>query len=327
MKDLESYIKEALNLDTAREWVNIKRLKGAEKYMIAFWEVLRDYAIQHGGNESRNKYRIYLPYTGPTPEVTTDDEASCGNSNGWISTREAIKSIVAMILDERGQWIDKWDYIGGTVDVGFNDNQGNKKVRKGQKIGKLIAKDTIPMPGGDMNALDLFTKDPVRLGKNITSSISSNNLWLVISNHAYDIAGMSTNRDWTSCMNVLNGDNKVYVKHDIQYGTLVVYLIDKDDTNIQHPYGRILIKPYKLQRKGYFGFDAAPIVYSPEPTVYSPYIGLKPIRQWLKEICEEIQEGEGLLRSLKTLYDDHYHDDPDKEFSGKKNKRSFASLK
>lgn len=327
MKSLYNYIMEALPLSTAKEYVNIKRLKGAEKYMNIFWEALSDYAKSHGGNISRNGHRIYLPYTGPKPDITADDTMSAGSANIWTTTRETIKDIVAAALEERGQWIDKWDYIGGTVDVAFKDQQENVRIRQGQKIGKLIAKDTIPTPGGDMKAIDLFSKDPVRLGKNINSAISSNNLWLVISNHAYDIAGMSTNRDWTSCMNIFNGGMQAYVEHDIQYGTLIAYIIDRKDTNIQQPYGRILIKPYKLKRTDRF-LEVMPIVYSPEVTVYSPYLGLKPIREWLKDICQEIQEGQGVLQRLRTLYNDDYHDDADKEFHGKRGKQSeFTQFK
>ena len=321
MKDLFSYIMEALPLDTAKEYANIKRLKGAEKYMMAFFDELGNYATEHGGRYSRNKYRIYLPYTGPSPEVAADDSASAGSATEWTTNRECIKNIVAIALEEKGQWIDKWDYIAGTVDVAFKDQQGNVKVRQGQKIGKIIAKDTIPAPGGDVPALDVFSKDPIRLGKSIKSAIKSGDLWIVISNHSYDIAGMSTNRDWTSCMNIFNGDNRIYVKHDIQYGTLVVYIIDKKDTNINQPYGRVLIKPYKLQRTGHLGTDAAPIVYAPEPTVYSPYVGMNPIRDWLKDICQEIQEGNGKLRSLPTLYNDTFHDKADPEFHGKRGKQ------
>ena len=321
MISLYKYIMEALSLDLAREYVKIKRNKKYEAYMMAFWEELKKYVLSHGGNESRNKYRLYLPYTGQLPNITADDTASAGSESYWTTNREAIKNIVAIALDERGQWIDQWDYIGGTVDVAFKDQQGNVKVRKGQKIGKLIAKDTIPTGQGDVNALDLFSADPVRLGKNIKSAISSNNLWIVISNHAYDIAGMSTNRDWTSCMNIIGGECKEYVEKDIEFGTLVCYIIDKKDTNIEHPYGRILIKPYKLQRPNYHGFSPCPIVYSPEVTVYSPYIGLKPIREWLKDICEEIQEGDGILKSLNELYNDNFHDNADTAWHGKRGKK------
>lgn len=326
MKSLQDYLTEALNLDLAKEWVNIKRLKGAEQYMMAFWEELKNYCLGHGGNESRNKYRLYIPYTGPAPEVDVDDSETAGSKSSNLETRMYIKDVVKGKLMEKGQWIEKWNYIEGTLDVGMKDQNGNTKIRPNQKIGKIIAGEKSPKDG--VLLTDFFSADPIRLGKNILSAINSNNLWLVISNHAYDIAGMSTNRDWTSCMNIINGDNKVYVKHDIQYGTLVAYIIDKKDTNIQQPYGRILIKPYKLQRQGYHGFDPAPVVYSPEVTVYSPYLGLKPIREWLKDICQEIQEGDGIIRSLKTLYNDTYHDSADKEFHGKKGKQpEFTQFK
>lgn len=320
MKDLYKYICEALPLSLAREYLNISRDKKAQKYMDAFWNELKSWAQSHGGNVSRNGYRIYIPYKGPAPKITADDDGTSGSSNQWTTNREAIKSIVAMALEERGQYIFDWNYIEGTVDVGMKDQNGNVKVRKGQKIGKIISKDTIPTPKGNVSALDIFNADPIRLGKSIKSSISGGDLWLCISNHAYDIAGMSTNRDWTSCMNIIDGSAKLHVEEDIRLGTLVVYLIDKKDTNIEHPYGRVLIKPYKLQRPGFSGFKPCDIIYSPEVTVYSPYVGLKPVREWIKDICEEIQEGEGMLRAIKGLYMDTYHDDPDREFHGKPRK-------
>lgn len=320
MKDLFSYIMEALPYNTAKEYVNIKRDKKAEGYMMAFFDELGKYATEHGGKYSRNKYRIYLPYKGPSIDVAADDSASAGSASEWTTNRECIKNLVSLALEEKGQWIDKWDYIAGTVDVAFKDQQGNVKVRQGQKIGRIISKDTIPTARGNVSALDIFSNDPIRMGKSIRSAISGGDLWLVISNHAYDIAGMSTNRNWTSCMNIFNGINKEYVENDIKYGTLVVYVIDKNDTNINQPYGRVLIKPYKLQRTGYIGTDAAPIIYAPEPTVYSPYVGMNPIRDWLKDICQELQEGDGKLRSLRVLYNDNFHDKSDTEFHGRRRK-------
>lgn len=313
MKELFSYIMEAIPLKTAKEYTNIKRIKWAERYMMTFFNELGKYAMEHGGKYSRNKYRIYMPYTGTIPEIDVDCSGDAGDKSYWTTNRECIRNIISIALEEKNQWIENWDYIAGTVDVAFKDQQGNVKVRRGQKIGKIIAKDTVPTIHGDVNALELFSRDPIRVRKNIVSAIKSNNLWVVISNHAYDVAGMSANRDWTSCMNIFNGSNRTYVKHDIQYGTLVAYIIDKNDTNIQQPYGRVLIKPYKLHTTN----DTDHIVYAPEATVYSPYFGLKPIRNWLKEICQEIQEGEGLLKNLLYLYKDTYHDIAEPEFHGK----------
>lgn len=307
---------EAIPLKTAKEYTNIKRIKWAERYMMTFFNELGKYAMEHGGRYSRNKYRIYIPYTGTTPEIDVDCFGDAGDKTCWTTIRECIRNIISIALEERNQWIENWDYIAGTVDVAFKDQQGNVKVRRDQKIGKIIAKDTVPTIHGDVNALDLFSRDPIRVRKNIVTAIKSNNLWVVISNHAYDVAGMSANRDWTSCMNIFNGSSRAYVKHDIQYGTLVAYIIDKNDTNIQQPYGRVLIKPYKLQSTDATN-DTERIVYAPEVTVYSPYFGLKPIRNWLKEICQEIQEGEGLLKNLSTLYRDTYHDIAEPEFHGK----------
>ena len=109
---------------------------------------------------------------------------------------------------------------------------------------------------------------------------------------------------------------KSVVAEDIKYGTLVAYIVDKEDTNIETPIGRVLIKPYKLSRKDYHGTDPAPIVYSPEVTVYSPYVGLEPVRNYLKKVCEEIQNDKsGTLRSLKQLYNDTYNDKPDTKFN------------
>lgn len=313
MKDLFSYIREALNLSTTREYVGIERDETAKKYMQIFWDELKKYVLDNGGNESRNKYRLYLPYTGPNPEVIEDNIGKTGSKNYWTNMRRHIREIVDLILDERGQWIDKWDYIGGICDVAMKDQNGNVKIRTGQKIGKLITKDKDPISGKPL--VYFFANDPIRVGKNILSAIKSKNLWVVISNHAYDIAGMSTNRDWTSCMNLIDGFAKDYVKNDIKYGTLVAYIIDKNDTNIEHPYGRVLIKPYTFRHEHNY---KQPIIYSPEVTVYSPYLGLRPIREWLKKICEEIQEGEGLLKMVKNLYLDTYHDDPDITFNGKR---------
>ena len=315
MVSLFDYIVEALSLDQVRDYLNIKRDPKAQIYMNAFWQTLQEYVLSHGGKESHNKYRLYLPYTGPNPEVAADDSEKSGSHSFWTDMRHYIKYLVETDLEEYGYQIDKWNYIEGTCEASLIDPNKPAKTRS-YKIGRLISGEIDPRT--NKSVLDFYNNDPIRLGKNITNAIKNKNLCLAISNHAYDIAGMSTNRDWTSCMNILNGESKEYVAADIEFGTMIAYIIDSKDTNIEHPYGRILIKPYKLSRKGYRGKDAAPVVYAPEVTVYSPYIGLKPIREWLKDICEEIQEGEGMLKNFKQLYSDSYHDRVDREFKGRK---------
>jgi hypothetical protein len=60
---------------------------------------------------------------------------------------------------------------------------------------------------------------------------------------------MSSGRGWTSCMTLGSKkdragvfSNKVHC--DVEEGTIIAYLVNKKDTNIKNPIGRVLIKPY-----------------------------------------------------------------------------------
>ncbi len=99
------------------------------------------------------------------------------------------------------------------------------------RIGKVLNKL------GYENLLKTFNEDPNR-------AVQNKNFLICISKHPYDIAGMSTDRGWTSCMNLEDGINKSFVLEEIKEGTIIAYLIDEKDKNINHPYGRINIKPY-----------------------------------------------------------------------------------
>lgn len=125
------------------------------------------------------------------------------------------------------------DYIGGYA------TDGKQKF----KIGKLLSKN----PNNE-SLLESFKLDPMRA--------NNNSLNIVISRHPYDIGGMSTNRNWDSCMRLSEnwnsdeeGCNAHFVKSDILSGTIIAYLTRKDDMNINDPMSRVLIKPL-FSRKG-----------------------------------------------------------------------------
>lgn len=97
------------------------------------------------------------------------------------------------------------------------------------KIGRLLVK---------LNLKDLgerFKTDPIRV---------LNKFSVVVSRHPIDIAGMSTGREWTSCMSE-GGCNHNFVKNDIHGGTIIAYLISNNDKNIRNPLSRILFKKYE----------------------------------------------------------------------------------
>lgn len=122
------------------------------------------------------------------------------------------------------------DYKNGKCKLRWFSSSGLqiKEDKNEYNIGKILQKYN------KTDVLELFKNDPLRTGS----------LSIVISRHPYDIAGMSTNRGWRSCMHLKDGCNREYVKSEILSGTLVAYLISKKDKNINNPFSRIAIKPY-----------------------------------------------------------------------------------
>lgn len=82
--------------------------------------------------------------------------------------------------------------------------------------------------------------------------------FIVFSHKPEDIAGMSTDRGWTSCLTLrpeelknygaagfMHGDENKYVFNKIAKGGMVVYLVRADDKDIEHPLARIDLRRYE----------------------------------------------------------------------------------
>ena len=102
------------------------------------------------------------------------------------------------------------------------------------KIGKILQR---------LNQTNLLKQFNERLGTS-KKDIQNINFELCITHNPYDIAGMSTDRNWTSCMNLDNGAYKDTPLLQVQYGGMVAYLISADDKNIERPFARIAIKRF-----------------------------------------------------------------------------------
>lgn len=259
MKSLFESILEKLSITQYREYGMVKRDPRAQAWLDAFWERVKE---MPGAEVSRNDYRVYFKFELPEKDLEmSDQQGSYDNSSAKI--RLEVKEYLSNKL---GYEVTKLDYIHGNFDYIMHTQRGDKT--RTAKIGKAI-KD-------NQELMNKFATDPLRL----TSKLDTKKLMIVLSNHSYDIAGMSTDRKWTSCMNIITGSNAKWVKEDIKWGTVVAYLIEADDKNIENPLGRILIKPYLD--------DNQAVVYFPEPTVYSPYVGLDSMRDYLQEMCTVI---------------------------------------
>lgn len=153
-------------------------------------------------------------------------------------------------LDKEG--FEIVDYIKGQV----------KKKSDGRifRLGKVLPD----------NLKQAFANDPAR-------QATSKQTVAVISRHPYDVAGMSTNRGWTSCQDLEDGSQCAYVPVDIDAGTLIAYETAAKDIDLKKPMGRILIKPY-LNYKNETAFGIASQSYG---TVSQNF--LKIIEDWIED--------------------------------------------
>ena len=167
----------------------------------------------------------------------------------------------------------------------------DKEQKNVYNIGKVIAKDE--------HAKNAFDNDPQ------LQNSKSNKVQIVISCHPYDIIGMSTGRDWDdqSCMRLK--DNRVgvsdgayhkHVSHDVAEGTLVAYAIRADDTNIQKPLCRCLVKPFVSEDED--------VLYRREGRVYGNNVpGFNNILNgFIRKLNAKVPEG--FYKLVSGLYDD-----------------------
>lgn len=93
------------------------------------------------------------------------------------------------------------------------------------------------------------------------------NLRITFSRNPIDIALMSTNRGWRSCMNLYSGAYNSRVYNDLELGTHIAYVHRAEDEAIKNPICRVLLKPYRHVEK------SKKAVLFPERRVYGSNIG------------------------------------------------------
>jgi hypothetical protein len=195
----------------------------------------------------RNTYRLYIPFT--------EDKTKSPNED-----------VIREFLLRFGFTIE--DYLGGVARL--------REAKNTIKIGKALSNIT-KRPETDekdkKTANDLlkkFGEDPVR-------KAGGDEFLICISRHPYDIAGADTDRKWYNCMTIPTwdknklkelkklkktligkekkeikdqieklegGTNVEYIKHDVKEGSIVAYLIRKNDRNINNPVAVLNIKPF-----------------------------------------------------------------------------------
>jgi len=194
------------------------------------------------------------------------------------------KNVVNKPPIKLSNFLEKTGYYVVDYNKGLAKNNKSDKANL-IKIGKLLNKNK------ELKLLKEFNEDKSR------TAGKKSDLLIVVSRHPYDIAGMSTGRGWTSCMNLDKNEMKHYITRDIENGTLVAYIINIKDKNINKPISRLLIKPYINIE------DEKDIFLYPEKKVYGTNInGFRTrIIKWLKTF----QKLKGVYKFNKKLYDDN----------------------
>jgi hypothetical protein len=214
-------------------------------------------------NIFKGKSRIYAPLE--------DQPSSTGEEIS--STQKELQTKIS----DLGYEID--DYKRG---LAKKSSDSTKKI----KIGKLIK---------DKELLNKFANDPIR-----AATRQATPLMVVFSRDPVDIAGMSTDRGWVSCMDLNDGPtvNNKYIPADIKNGAIIAYLIRENDKNIDNPLGRILIKPYYYKNH---------MVLFPDSVYGTNVAGF---REVVNKFCKFVNSNspEGNYRLRKTSHSDSHSD-------------------
>lgn len=154
------------------------------------------------------------------------------------------------------QILDKADYYCPDFRSKYVFKKSDKLKQKPVKLMNVIQKE---LKNNPEKLQELKKKFDQRLSTSRTENITC---MICITHNPYDIAGMSTDRNWTSCMNLNGGTYKQTALKQVQYGGMCAYLIKEDDKEIKQPIARIAIKRFvgELKTKAFI-FQAQPAIY------------------------------------------------------------------
>jgi hypothetical protein len=169
---------------------------------------------------------------------------------------------------------------------GYAQDSSGRQVRIGKVLNMIINKaESEGQKNNFKELLKQYNQDPMRL----QGEMVKKKKLIVMSTANYDIAGMTEGRSWRqdSCMRLDNdyGQGSKYVHCDILFGTIVVFLINEEDRNIENPLGRTLVKPYINVQNG------SDVYYAADPKEYGGQTGFNTLVDGMFRDLQEGKEG------------------------------------
>lgn len=175
-------------------------------------------------------------------------------SESILSPLNTPKEII-QILDEEGYYCP--DYRKGYA---YKKDDLLKK-KPPVKILRVLSKKLIFKDKNKEKYNELKEKFETRLTSNRKENI---NCKICITHNPFDVGLMSTNRNWTSCMDLIDGFYKTTPLKQIQYGGMCAYLIKEDDVEVKDPIARIAIKRLIGKNPNDFIFASENKIYGDE---------------------------------------------------------------
>ena len=131
--------------------------------------------------------------------------------------------------------IDKEGYYCPDYREGYVYKKDDKLKSKPVKLIRVLKKSI--SDNGQFNDLKkMFDQRMSTSRKQMKSCI------ICVTHNPYDVAGMSTDRNWTSCMDLNGGAYYTTALKQVRYGGMCAYLIQEDDLMVERPLARIAIK-------------------------------------------------------------------------------------
>lgn len=225
--------------------------------------------------KDKNAYRIYLPFETEVKKA--------------VLIPPTLQAYLQSAIPNKPYATDADNYMQG---LAYEVSNPTRKLGIGKMLARSEASEKDAARKTELQTLKkAFDADPQRAATRKADKL------IVISRHPYDVAGMSTDRGWKSCMNLVDGENRRYVLRDVKQGSIIAYLINADDLNVNKPLARILIKPYQEKGNPTNLAMMADAVYGTAPPEFKSQVDA-----WINQNYN--QDKTGLYCLAKGLYRD-----------------------
>jgi hypothetical protein len=282
---------------------NAKKKKLSKKYSGAYTKALNEIF----GDKNRLFLDLNIDYSNIEHELMRKIDAVLDKESYTVRSMKSYIDGIAY----KYKYAEDGTYVVDTK----NPVKIGKLLQKYEPDGKIEVttrvngkKTTKKIPGKPL--LHEFKNDPIRA--------ANGKFAVVISRHPYDLAGASTDRSWTSCMDLgferINypkskkneGSNKKFVSKDIDEGSLIAYVVPANElykgpngetkTKLEKPLSRITMKPHSSNKGDVYSIGT---MYGNKYPEFE-----KMVEEWIsKNLNNKLTGGEAIYRN-RNLYSD-----------------------